>query len=190
MHPDNHLPIVINWHLTEACNYSCQYCYAAWKRPHKEKPLARDPDRSKALLQQLWSFFGEPRDHSPSLATPRWTGARLNIAGGEPLLYEMDIRKIIRHAREVGFKVSIITNGSLLTSACAEDIAPKLSWLGISIDSSCTRTNLVIGRHDNRQRQLSLTKLADIICAARHANPNLRIKVNTVVNAINWKPSA
>lgn len=22
--------LVINWHITEACNYRCRYCYAHW----------------------------------------------------------------------------------------------------------------------------------------------------------------
>lgn len=25
-------PVVINWHVTEACNYHCGYCYAKWQR--------------------------------------------------------------------------------------------------------------------------------------------------------------
>ncbi|EGR3240148.1 radical SAM protein, partial [Vibrio parahaemolyticus] len=22
--------LVINWHMTEVCNYSCKYCFAKW----------------------------------------------------------------------------------------------------------------------------------------------------------------
>lgn len=188
MHTDNHPPIVINWHLTEACNYRCRYCFAAWNHPQNEKPLARSPEWSQALLEQLWAFFAHNRAsacHS-TLAGTEWRGVRLNIAGGEPLLYEKDVRQVIRQARGIGFETSIITNGSLLMASCVEDIAPHLSWLGISIDSSSPQANAAIGRLDNRQRQIRLPELAGVISRARQLNPALHIKVNTVVNAINW----
>lgn len=23
--------LVVNWHITEACNYNCRYCFAKWE---------------------------------------------------------------------------------------------------------------------------------------------------------------
>ena len=33
-------PAVINWHVTEACNYRCGYCYAHWDRPSRTEVCA------------------------------------------------------------------------------------------------------------------------------------------------------
>lgn len=42
-------PIVINWHVTEACNFRCCYCYAKWQQLDSRE-LIRDP---KAMGQKL-----------------------------------------------------------------------------------------------------------------------------------------
>lgn len=42
-------PIVINWHVTEACNYHCGYCYAKWQRVDRTD-LIRDAAATEALL--------------------------------------------------------------------------------------------------------------------------------------------
>ena len=28
--------LVVNWHITEACNYKCSYCFAKWNRQKNE----------------------------------------------------------------------------------------------------------------------------------------------------------
>lgn len=43
-----------------------------------------------------------------------------------------------------------------------------------------------IGRADKHERVLSLSNLAAIIDSGRHLNPDLRVKINTVVNALNF----
>ena len=42
--------LVINWHLTEACNYSCQYCYAAWNKATNPRELINDAGQT---LEQI-----------------------------------------------------------------------------------------------------------------------------------------
>ena len=64
-----------------------------------------------------------------------WDSVRLNVAGGEPLLYRKETLAAVSFARDIGFDVSMITNGSLLDRTLLEELAPKLSLLGISVDS-------------------------------------------------------
>lgn len=45
--------LVINWHLTEACNYSCQYCYAAWNKATNPRELINDAGQTLELLTEL-----------------------------------------------------------------------------------------------------------------------------------------
>ena len=78
------VPVVINWHLTEACNYACRYCYAHWERAESVRDLFKSDTRVQALVAELARFFGSSEfaaKYGFNQARPR-----LNIAGGEPLL--------------------------------------------------------------------------------------------------------
>lgn len=170
-------PIVINWHLTEACNYRCRYCYAKWQQPDG-KELIRDPQATTALLGALYAGFAESAAARPP---------RLNFAGGEPLLHASQVAVAMEKARAIGFDVSLITNGSRLTTDMAERIAPHLTMLGISIDAATSVANERIGRLDRRGTHLDLAGLIDRISLMRRINPAMTLKINTVVNEANWQ---
>ena len=71
--------LVINWHLTEACNYACRYCYAKWHQNPRARELYRDPAASRTLLEELASFFSPDNHHNP-LSHPVKRAARAAIA--------------------------------------------------------------------------------------------------------------
>ena len=108
-------------------------------------------------------------------------------AGGEPLLYGDQVVSAMARARELGFDVSLISNGSRLTADLAARIAPHLTILGISIDATTSATNERIGRLDGRGIQLDLAGMIDHIAFMRSLNPAMTLKVNTVVNEVNWQ---
>lgn len=170
-------PIVINWHVTEACNFRCRYCYAKWQKLDGRE-LIRDPKASNALIEALYEGFAQFNTMSPP---------RLNFAGGEPLLYGDQVVSAMARARELGFDVSLISNGSRLTADLAARIAPHLTILGISIDATTSATNERIGRLDGRGIQLDLAGMIDHIAFMRSLNPAMTLKVNTVVNEVNWQ---
>ena len=174
---DAHGPIVINWHVTESCNYQCGYCYAKWQGLD-QKDLIRDPAATTALLQSLHAHFVS------AASGPR---PRLNFAGGEPLLHGRHLISAMRIARSIGFDVSIITNGHLLNERLVADLAPELSLLGLSIDALAPTALAAIGRQDRRARQLDLDALARHVAQARRINPALMLKINTVVCSANWQ---
>lgn len=177
--------LVLNWHLTEACNYRCQYCYAAWKESARPRDLIHDPGQTTALLRELYRFL-HPTNHANPLARRMsWSSVRLNLAGGEPLLHAKKLPAIVSQARALGFEVSMISNGASLTRELLDLLAPQLTWLGISIDSSSSETNRAIGRVDRRGKPLNLNNLASALDSVRQFNPGLRLKLNTVVNQAN-----
>jgi radical S-adenosyl methionine domain-containing protein 2 len=176
--------LVINWHLTEACNYSCKYCYASWNRERGMKDVIHDPIATQTLLASIQNFFDPDNLSNPLREAMRWRKVRLSIAGGEAMLYGDRVGQIMKMAEQLGFRLSLITNGSLLPDAGMGELASYLSILGISIDSVDTETNRRIGRID-RNGVLSLNVIAEKIELARRANPALKIKINTVVNALN-----
>ena len=89
---------VINYHITSVCNYHCQYCFVGFQE--------RTPAKETAfkIIEEIHKFF----------IKSGIKGGRINIAGGEPLLYPY-LTDVINQANSLGLKVSIITNGSLLT---------------------------------------------------------------------------
>jgi len=175
--------LVINWHITEACNYRCRYCYAHWEGSGRE--LVHNAEASERLLQKLWHFFRPTNKANPLRRHMDWQGVRLNLAGGEPLLYPDRVSQIIQAASEIGFATSLITNGSAFSTALAKRLAPHLFMLGISLDSGLALTNQEIGRHDRNGNLLQFGQLEEAIKEAQCCNPRLRFKLNTVVNARN-----
>lgn len=177
--------LVVNWHLTEACNYACRYCYSKWHKEGTGKELVRDPNASAALLAEIFHQFA-PTPANHARLCMEWQSLRLSLAGGEPLLYDREIIGIAALAREIGFDVSVISNGSRLTPPLMAELAPQLSLLGLSLDSAQPTINREIGRADRQSRVLSLAELVSVITLGQKLNPALRLKINTVVNALNF----
>lgn len=185
-HPLSVDELVVNWHLTEACNYRCGYCYSAWQRESGRRDVVRDAVASGELLGALQDFFRPDNAANPLRRVLRWSRLRLSLAGGEALLYPQQVLDIARQARKLGMRVSLITNGSLLPEGDAlAALAAELDLLGLSLDSFDAGRNRRIGRADRQGRTLSLAQVAAQLERARAANPALAVKVNTVVNALN-----
>ena len=178
--------IVINWHITEACNFACRYCYAKWEKPDASRELIHDLPRSTQLMSELRTFFATANLTNPLSQKIQWRSIRLNFAGGEPLLYDQQVLRTIKVARDLGFSVSMITNASRLNTGLIRELAPQLSLLGVSVDSTNAARNRKIGRCDKQGQVLSVNTLAKNIRTGREINPDLRIKINTVVNALNF----
>nr|WP_226461268.1 viperin family antiviral radical SAM protein [Quatrionicoccus australiensis] len=177
--------LVINWHLTEACNYTCRYCYSKWHADGAGKELIHNAASSATLLAEIYRHFAPtPRNHAR--LGMKWQSLRLSIAGGEPLLYDREIVRIATQAKAIGFNVSLITNGSRLTRPLMAELAPQLSVLGLSLDSALPAINREIGRADRHSLVLLQEELSEIVALGRKLNPDLRLKINTVVNALNF----
>jgi radical S-adenosyl methionine domain-containing protein 2 len=189
LHYNTHNPkqLVINWHLTEACNYSCRYCYAHWQRDESVRDLIRQDYQIHQLLSELRGFFDPINSRNPLAWKMAWSNTRLNIAGGEPLLFPSVVEDTVKFARRVGLRASLITNGSLLTEQIARRIGAGLEVLGISIDSAQPFSNRLIGRINSQGEFLDLGQLHKAVEAIRERNPAIKIKLNTVVNRVNWQ---
>ncbi|MAO00961.1 MAG: radical SAM protein [Roseovarius sp.] len=171
--------LVANWHVTEACNYRCKFCYAHWSKP-KASELWRNNAACSLLISELGRFL------SPD--NPLWEQRfarrpRLNIAGGEPTLWTGELSHVVDHAVAAGFDVSLITNGS--RPETLRDVASRISMIGLSVDSTRCDGNLRIGRMDRKGVQVGSDDLIDLVRELRTAKPTLQIKLNTVVNAVN-----
>ena len=167
--------ITLNWHITEQCNYKCHYCFAKYTKCNMQE-IHRNKENITTLLTKLYNSIG---------AIYNTDSLRLNIAGGEPLLSK-NLGFIVESAYKLGFKISIITNASLLTKEFIESYIAIFTMFGISVDSINTETNNHIGRcsktHNNNTAYLK-----DTINFLKTKNKDMQIKINTVVNRYNYK---
>lgn len=109
-------PEIVSWNVTKRCNLRCAHCYlAAGQRAAAELSF----EEGCQLIDQLAS-----------------AGTRMLIlSGGEPLM-RRDIPELATHASSRGLLVVLGTNGMLLTSARARELASAgVSGVGISLDS-------------------------------------------------------
>lgn len=167
------IPMVVNWHITERCNYKCSFCYSDWNRLDE---VWNKSENVRKVIENIASYHAE---HFGAGAAP-W---RLSVVGGEPVLFQKKTQFVVETAVACGAEVSVITNGSHLENVFP--FARLLSQVGVSLDSFNHKTNMKIGRQCNG-RTLSFEDISNKLAALRAINPNVRIKVNTVVNQNNF----
>jgi len=162
--------LVINYHITAKCNFSCNYCFAKWENNIPCRELHEDMDSLDSLARKI----------KPSLSD---INIRINIAGGEPLLIK-NVADVIKLFHAHGFQVGLITNGSRLNDQILKDIAPLLDILGISIDSNIEDINMSIGRCEST-KTANINSLIHNCQQLKEINPHCRLKINTVVTREN-----
>ncbi|MGR5274121.1 viperin family antiviral radical SAM protein [Vibrio alginolyticus] len=171
--------LVINYHITEKCNYDCHYCYAKWAKPNE---LHRNLDDMKLVLNRLADYFLSPNSIQQQLG---YQHVRLNFAGGEPLLLKQRFIDALDYALELGFDTSIITNGHLITDEFIAQHSHKLQMLGISYDACSLDVQQKIGRATASGKVLSPERLQSIFQQVKTVSPKTELKINTVVNQFN-----
>jgi radical S-adenosyl methionine domain-containing protein 2 len=164
--------LTINWHILEACNYDCYFCYAKYGQ---KSIFSR---HYTEILRELATLGGLRIDFLNGCVIAE--SVRINFAGGEPFL-EKDLGQAIALAYDLGLRPSFISNGSLLTDDFIMKFGPMISVAGFSVDSFDDEQNRRIGRRDNRGVQVSYKRMAEIFTAFRQVSPNTLLKINTVV---------
>ncbi|MAC84449.1 MAG: radical SAM protein [Arcobacter sp.] len=166
--------ITINWHIIQKCNYKCYYCFAKYEKSER-KEIHYSKKEIEVLLNKVHKTFN---------SNYKDCDIRLNIAGGEPTLSK-NLNFIIETAYKIGFKVSIITNSSVLTTKFITSNAKYLSIFAISIDSIKRDNNLKIGRVQ-KETSLKISQVFRNIELFRSFSKDIKIKINTVVNKYNY----
>ena len=108
-------PVVI-WNLIRRCNLTCKHCYTTSADIDFKGEL--ETDEVTTVMQDLRQF------KVPMLI----------LSGGEPLL-RPDIFELSQRAKELGFLVSLSTNGTLIDEHNIDRIAAtRYDYVGISLD--------------------------------------------------------
>ena len=149
----------LNWHFTTACNFCCRYCFI---------------ENAKTLDFQSY-------ERALDKIAPHFT--RINFVGGEPTVSQY-LLPLMRRTRELGLDCTIVTNGYNLIHKADEfsELYDLCSTIGISIDSLNDETNAEIGRAHKGE---TITRRDYEELCKRIKSNGLRLKVNTVVSALN-----
>lgn len=108
-------PLSVALELTHRCNYACRHCYL----PDHAAAGTVPTERLLRLLEEL-----------VEMGT-----LRLSLTGGEALLHP-DWLRVARRARELGFALSLLTNGSLVTDEVAGELAALDASVNVSLYST------------------------------------------------------
>lgn len=170
--------LVVNWHITEACNYHCNYCFAKWDKQKNE--LMNDENSVSKLMDEIQKL--------PAILNGKYLtefeSIRLNLVGGETFLNIRKVTKIIHQAKQRKFSLSAITNGSRLNNELVTLIANDFNSIGFSVDSLDSPTNIKIGRTE-KSGVMDTEKVLRDISVIKELNPSIDIKINTVVSSLN-----
>jgi radical SAM protein with 4Fe4S-binding SPASM domain len=142
--------LIVAWETTAACNLSCRYCRAC---------ATPSPEPDELSLIEARAFLDSIAPLQPMLI----------LSGGEPLL-RPDIFQIIRHAVSLHLRVSLASNGTLISSQIANEIAASgVARVSISLDGASA------GMHDQSRGPGTFR-------AALNGMENLRGKVDFQIN--------
>ena len=119
----NEQPRLVAWEVTRRCNLNCVHCRAASERgPY---PGELDTNKCLEILDQI-AFVGKPI---------------VILTGGEPLLRE-DIFELALHGTQLGLRMVMATNGTLITPEISEKIKSSgIKRVSISIDRANARAH-------------------------------------------------
>ena len=115
--------LIVAWETTAACNLACGYCRAS---------ATQQPDGQELSTVEAAAFLESIAPLQPMLI----------LSGGEPLL-RPDIFLLARSGAALGMRVSLASNGTLITPDIAERIRQSgITRVSISLDGAGAK------RHD------------------------------------------
>ena len=162
----------VNYHLWEPCNMRCRFCFAKFQDVKQEMALPEGhlPEREATeIVNQLAEaeFF-----------------RKINFAGGEPTLCPW-LPDLIKRAKELGMRTSIVTNGSRITDEWLSNLNGSLDMIALSIDSVNPTTLVQLGRAVGGIHPIAQDQYLRIIRTIKLHG--IRLKINTVVTSENWQ---
>jgi MoaA/NifB/PqqE/SkfB family radical SAM enzyme len=156
-------PLYVKIKLLYGCNLRCQMCNH-WR---EARPRQLTTARLKEVLEELAAL-----------------GCRkVHFTGGEPTLRQ-DLEELIAHASEAGLRVTLTTNGTLVTRERARRIVEAgLRGVNVSIDSPVAAVHDEIRGVPGAFAE-STEGLKNLRKESRRGK--LSLALNTVVTRLNW----
>ena len=151
----------VQFHLTERCNLACRHCYQG--APVLEMDYG---EICGAIADVKTAIEGWAKDYAMNVSPS------LHFTGGEPLLRD-DLFPILRHARGCGFSVSLMSNGTMIDRAVAEQLkAAEVADVQISLDGLESVHNSLRGNGSFRS---AVEGIASLVGEGIDTNINLTV---------------
>ncbi len=149
-----------NLHIYGRCNYRCDHCF----------------DRC------LTHCYLRPNDWVETLFYLKEYGVeKINLAGGEPMMYPF-LDQMCYLIKGMGFKLSIVSNGSRITDEWLAKMEGVIDWIGLSMDSPDEEDEILIGRGCNGVHHLN-----NIVQVSEMAHLHgIKVKLNITVVRRGW----
>ncbi|MEZ4648828.1 MAG: radical SAM protein [Candidatus Eisenbacteria bacterium] len=163
------LPTVASFDITERCLYHCKMC-RFWIDGDHDESRELKADQICALIDELAEDLGV---------------RRIRLLGGEPFL-RPDVMDIVRHAKSRGIHVNVVSEGSLVDEAMAEEIvASGLDSIRFSVDGLGVTHDIVRGKPG------AFADVARAIRSVQDAKMRLRsttpeVQIFAVVSSLNF----
>lgn len=129
--------------VTNQCNLKCKYCNS--NNCFKEEAKFLDPETLEEYLKKITSI----NNNAPIL---------VNLTGGEPLL-NTRIEELFKVIREYDCRISLSTNGLLLTEEKADLIKEYCDFVMLSLDSKDKEVNDMIRGEGSYEAVISSAKI-------------------------------
>jgi Fe-coproporphyrin III synthase len=114
---------ILQIHPTLKCNLECSHCYSS------SGPFAQ----TRLSLDQLRTVLDDARELGYEV---------VSFSGGEPLLYT-ELPQLASHAKSIGYRVTLTTNGTLLHTKRFSQLERYLDLVAISLDGVPERHNRI-----------------------------------------------
>ena len=159
--PERFVPLVMSWNITRECNMKCSHCYINATDTKLDNEL--NTKEAKNLMDQIYQV----------------SRPLLILSGGEPLL-RPDIYELIRYGSEIGLKMGLGSNGSLIDEVTASKLKDAgIATVSISLDSNNP------AQHDEFRGVAGAWEKAVEACMALRKN-NVLVQVNTTLTQQNY----
>ncbi len=132
-------------HVTNACNLSCITCYQS----------SGEPFAQELTLNEITDLFTQA-----ALFRPQDRLQKAILTGGEPLL-RPDFWKICQTGMDLGFKIRLLTNGTLITKEVAQDIKTHADEVQVSLDGMRESNDVIRGKGSFQKIIAGISALMD-----------------------------
>jgi MoaA/NifB/PqqE/SkfB family radical SAM enzyme len=158
-------PLTVEIDLTDSCNHKCKFCFT----PKLDKSLRSSLKYSvlKNTLVELWSL-----------------GTRgISLTGGGESMLHPDFDLIAKKAKEIGFDLGLMTNGSLMIGNKVNVILDNFQWVRVSMSGGVSEIyNRVQGVN---HFDLVVKNLKRLVMEKETRGKDLVIGVRMLINRIN-----
>ncbi|WP_018084947.1 radical SAM/SPASM domain-containing protein [Desulfurispora thermophila] len=150
-----HGPVVV-WNMTRSCNLHCRHCYSSSETKQYAGEMSTREGRQ--FIEQLAAF------RVPVLL----------LSGGEPLT-RPDFFDLVQYALQLGIRVTVSTNGTLITPDMARQLKQAgVGYVGISLDGLAEVNDRFRGRRG--AFQMALDGIRNCLAAGQRVG--LRFTIN------------